>query len=126
MSIVQALLTSLCARGWSVTVNQAGRPNTSFRGYLPLSPVCLIHARLSKQIRKSARTVAADPIEGGRAERGRGGEGRNTLMDVRLPKIETPYVDDETGSLPVADFRESVYPSSSSSPPGASPPPDSD
>ena len=38
-------------------------------------------------------------------------------MDVRLPKIETPYVDDETSSLPVADFRESAYPA------GASPPP---
>lgn len=27
-------------------------------------------------------------------------------MDVRLPKIETPYAGDETGPLPVADFRE--------------------
>lgn len=35
---------------------------------------------------------------------------RDTLMDVRLPKIETPYVDDETGSLPVADFRECTLP----------------
>lgn len=40
----------------------------------------------------------------------RGGGERYMLMDVRLPKIETPYVDDETGSLPVADFRESASP----------------
>ena len=106
MSIVQALLTSLCARGWSVTVNQARRPTRRFVG-ISLCPrfVWFTHVCQSKSGSRRVpwpRTL----LKGEGAGRGR----RYTLMDVRLPKIETPYVDDETGSLPVADFRESASP----------------
>lgn len=79
MSIVQALLTRLCVRGWSAIVNQDRRPTRRFTG-ISLCPRFVWFTHVCQSKSGSRRVpVATNPIEEGHANGRTFTEDRNTV-----------------------------------------------
>lgn len=81
MSIVQALLTSLCARGWSVTVNQADVQHVVswVSPCVPGLSDSRTSVKANQEVVAYRGRVATDPIQEGHANGRTFTEDRNTV-----------------------------------------------